>query len=159
MHPGATVTAAWAILGEHLDLFATGTDGAVWNTSWDNIMGWVPEGWNLLHPEIKMNPGVTVTTVYSVPGEHLDLFATDSFGLVWSIWKDADSWRPEGWFVISDSFAIGPEKPSLHCGALILSESPRPVLHRDSWSSCRRILGDRTRLVNRWRFGPHRRGA
>ena len=123
MQPGATVTAVWAILGEHLDLFATGTDGAVWTTSWDNIVGWVPEGWTLLHPEIKMNPGATVTAVYFVPGEHLDLFATDSSGVVWSTWKDADNWRPEGWFMISDSFAIGPGKtvtalwgpdPSLH---------------------------------------------
>jgi len=107
MQPGAAVTAVWAILGEHLDLFATGTDGAVWTTSWNNIVGWVPEGWTLLHLEIKMNPGATVTAVYSVPGKHLDLFVTDAFGLVWSTWKDADNWRPEGWFMISDSFAIG----------------------------------------------------
>jgi hypothetical protein len=129
MQPGATVTAVWAILGEHLDLFVTGTDGAVWTTSWDNIVGWVPEGWTLLHPEIRMYPGGTVTAVWSVPGKHLDLFVTDSFGLVFSTWKDADSWRPEGWFLISDSFAIGPGK------TVTALWSPDPALkHLDLYS-------------------------
>jgi hypothetical protein len=108
MFPGATVTAVWATdQGQHLDLFVTGTDGAVWTIWWDNIVGWRPEGWILIHPEIKMKPSATVTAVWTASGEHLDLFATDSLGVVWSTWNDADGWRPDGWFLIGDSFTIG----------------------------------------------------
>jgi hypothetical protein len=110
MQPGANVTAVWASPGEHLDLFITGTDGAVWTIWWDNVVGWRPEGWIALHPEIKMKPGATVTAVWTISGEHLDLFATDSSGVVWSTWHDAAGWRPEGWFVIGDSFTVSPGK-------------------------------------------------
>jgi hypothetical protein len=110
MHPGATVTAVWEDPGRHLDLFATGTDGAVWTIWWDDVVGWRPEGWILLHPEIKMHPGATVTAVWAVPGEHLDLFVTDSLGSVFSIWNDADGWRSDGWFIIGDSFTIAAGK-------------------------------------------------
>jgi hypothetical protein len=57
-----------------------------------------------------MQPGATVTALWTESREHLDLFATDARGLVWSTWFDADGWRPDGWFLIGDSFAISPGK-------------------------------------------------
>ena len=129
MHPGATVTALWADPDKHLDLFATGTDGAVWTIWWDNVVGWRPEGWILLHPEVKMQPGATVTALWAPSGKHLDLFVTDASGVVWSTWYDGTGWRPEGWFSIGDSFAIAP-------GSCVASLwSPDPALnHLDLYS-------------------------
>lgn len=40
MRPGATVTALWRSNDTHLDLFATGNDGAVWSISWEAARGW-----------------------------------------------------------------------------------------------------------------------
>lgn len=40
MQVGATVTALWRSNDTHLDLFATGTDGAVWSIWWENGVGW-----------------------------------------------------------------------------------------------------------------------
>src|SRR5262249_11154282 len=76
---GAAVTALWANPG-HLDLFMTGSDGAVWSTWWEGSRGWQP--WFLIHPEVKANPGATVTALWN--GGHLDLFMTGSDGAVWS---------------------------------------------------------------------------
>lgn len=101
MHGGTTVTAFWREPGEHLDLFATGPDGAVWSVWWNNVVGWRPEGWLLLHPERKMRPGAAVTAAWREAGKHLDLFATDAAGIVWSIWwNNSEGWRPEGWLAI-----------------------------------------------------------
>ena len=92
MQAGATVTAVWREPGKHLDLFATGSDGAVWSIWWNNRVGWRPEGWRLIHAEIKMQPGATVTAVWREPGKHLGLFATGTDGAVWSIsWNDQPS--------------------------------------------------------------------
>ncbi len=79
MQPRATVTAVWREAGKHLDLFVTGTDGAVWSIWWNDTVGWRPE-WLLIHPEIKMQPGATVTAVWREAGKHLDLFVTGTDG-------------------------------------------------------------------------------
>src|SRR5437764_12441823 len=93
MQPGATVTAVWREPGKHLDLFATGTDGAVWSIWWNNTAGWRPEGWLLIRAEIKMQPGATVMAVWRGPGKHLYLFPTGTAGAEWWI-----SWHtPRGW--------------------------------------------------------------
>jgi hypothetical protein len=42
MQPGATITALWRANETHLDLFVTGTDGAVWSTFWEANGGWRP---------------------------------------------------------------------------------------------------------------------
>jgi hypothetical protein len=129
MQPGATVTAVWADPGKHLDLFVIGTDGAVWTIWWDNLVGWRPEGWIVLHPEIKMQPGANVTAVWAPSVKHLDLFVTDALGFVWSTWYDANAWRPEGWFKIGDSFAIAPGR------TVTALWSPDPALkHIDLYS-------------------------
>jgi hypothetical protein len=83
---GATVTALWApARNEHLDLFATDTNGTVWSTWWEEGPGW--QNWFAIHGETRAAPGATVTALWApVHFEHLDLFMTDTNGIVWSIW-------------------------------------------------------------------------
>ena len=38
------------------------------------------QAWLLIHSEIKMQPGATVTAVWREAGKHLDLFATGTDG-------------------------------------------------------------------------------
>ena len=129
MKPGATVTAVWREPGEHLDLFATGTDGAVWSIWWNNTVGWRPEGWRLIHVEIKMKPGATVTAVWREPGEHLDLFATGTDGAVWSIWwNNTVGWRPEGWRLIHAEIKMKP-------GATVTAVWREPGKHLDLFAT------------------------
>jgi len=101
MQRGATVTALWRSNDTHLDLFATGNDGAVWSTWWESAHGWQP--WFLVHNEVKMQPGATVTALWRSNDTHLDLFATGNDGAVWSTWwESAHGWQP--WFAIYDSY-------------------------------------------------------
>src|SRR5208283_2630275 len=93
---GAPVTAVWAPhQPDHLDLFMTGTDGAVWSTWWERAHGWQP--WFTIHPEVKSQPRVSVTALWR--GQHLDLFMTGTDGTVRGTWWEAaPSWQP--WFAI-----------------------------------------------------------
>ncbi len=105
MQPGAVVTALWAPNRNHLDLFATGTDGAVWSTWWQWGPSW--QSWFPIHSEVKMQPGVAVTALWAPNGNHLDLFATGTDGTVWSTWWEAGpSWQP--WFVIHPEVKMEP---------------------------------------------------
>jgi len=45
-------------------------------------VGWQP--WYLVHNEVKMQPGATVTALWRSNDTHLDLFATGNDGAVWS---------------------------------------------------------------------------
>ncbi len=104
-HPGGSVTAAWRSNDTHLDLFVTGTDGAVWSSWWESAPGWQP--WFLIHPEIKMQPGVTVSALWRSNDTHLDLFATGTDGAVWSSWWEATpGWQP--WFLIHPEVKMQP---------------------------------------------------
>src|SRR5438067_3572997 len=93
MQAGATVTAVWREPGKHLDLFATGSDGAVWSISWNNKVGWRPEGWPLIRAEIKLQPGANVTAVWREPSKHMDIFPTRTDGAVQSnTWNNTREW-------------------------------------------------------------------
>ena len=59
MHPGATVSALWRSGDTHLDLFATGTDGAVWSTWWEAEGGWRP--WFLIRVVGRPRPHACAT--------------------------------------------------------------------------------------------------
>jgi hypothetical protein len=97
MQPGATVTALWRSNDTHLDLFATGNDGAVWSTWWEAAPGW--QNWFLVDNAVKMQPGATVTALWRSNDTHLDLFATGNDGAVWSTWWEAaPGWQ--NWFLI-----------------------------------------------------------
>jgi hypothetical protein len=84
--PGAPVTARWAN-ERHLDLFATGDDGAVCSAWWEPDRGWQP--WFAIHPERRFAPGAPVTARWANE-RHLDLFATGDDGAVCSAW-----WEPK----------------------------------------------------------------
>ncbi|MEU5536881.1 galactose oxidase-like domain-containing protein [Streptomyces sp. NPDC020362] len=101
--PGAAVTALWH--GDrHLDLFATGTDGAVWSAWWEPGTGWVP--WFQIQPRVRMQPGATVTALWRNAG-HLDLLATGTDGAVWSTWWEAGpGWQP--WFLVRPEVRMQP---------------------------------------------------
>src|SRR5205814_2072258 len=129
MQAGATVTAVWREPAKHLDLFATGSDGAVWSIWWNNTVGWRPEGWLLIRAEIKMQPGATVTAVWREPGKHLDLFATGTDGAVWSIWwNNTVGWRPEGWLLIHTEIKMQP-------GATVTAVWREPGKHLDLFAT------------------------
>jgi hypothetical protein len=95
MQPGATVTALQPFEG-HIDLFVTGTDGAVWSTFFEADGGW--RNWFLIHSEVRMQPGATVTALQPFEG-HIDLFVTGTDGAVWSTFFESDGgWR--NWFLV-----------------------------------------------------------
>src|SRR6267378_521196 len=105
MQPGAAVSAVWRSNGAHLDLFATGTDGAVWSTWWEAGPGW--QTWFLIHPEVKMQPGAAVSAVGRSNDTHLDLFSTGTDGTVWSTWWEAGpGWQT--WFLIHPEVKMQP---------------------------------------------------
>ncbi len=106
MQPGTTVTALWRSNDTHLDLFATGTNGAVWSSWWEAAPGW--QKWFLIHPEVKMRAGATVTALWRSNDTHLDLFATGTDGAVWSTWWEGKpGWQP--WFTIHPEVKMQPE--------------------------------------------------
>jgi hypothetical protein len=105
MQPGATVTALWRSNDTHLDLFATGNDGAVWTTWWESGPGWQP--WFLVHNEVKMQPGAMVTALWRSNDTHLDLFATGNDGAVWTTWwESSPGWQP--WFLVHSGIKMQP---------------------------------------------------
>src|SRR5260370_20319395 len=84
MHPGSTVTALWRSSDTHLDLFATGTDGAVWSTWWEGAHGW--QGWFLLQPAGFVHPGVFRTSHARFHHDRLGLPATPTDTALGSTW-------------------------------------------------------------------------
>jgi hypothetical protein len=92
MDPGAPVTALWRPNDQHLDLFATNARGIVLSTWWEFETSWATD-WFPIWEGTPMRPGATVTAVWRPNDTHLDLFATDSAGTVWTTW-----WEPStGW--------------------------------------------------------------
>jgi hypothetical protein len=103
-----SVTALWASLGQHLDLFATDTNGAAISTWWEQGCGWQP--WFAIEPASgQFQPGQAIAAVWNA--QHLDLFATDkSGGVVSTWWEGPKSWQP--WFSIGpDSALAAPGQP------------------------------------------------
>lgn len=116
MRPGATVTAI-ASRENHVDLFATDAEGAVWSTWWNpDRGGW--QNWFPIHSEKKLHPGTTVSAL-APRADHVDLFATDAAGGVWSTW-----WNPavvggwSAWFPIFPATRMRP-------GAVVVPLLPR----------------------------------
>jgi uncharacterized protein with von Willebrand factor type A (vWA) domain len=85
---------------DHVDLFITGLDGAIWSTWWHDDGGsWRP--WFPVHPQTVFRQDRPVAVV-SRMSEHIDLFRVGFDGAVWSSWwhgeGDPGGWRP--WFQI-----------------------------------------------------------
>jgi hypothetical protein len=90
MMPGATVSAVTPSDG-HLNLFATGTDGTVWST-WFEDGNW--HRWYAIWPDVRMMPGAAImarqNSLINAP-----LFTTAVDGTVWSTFLDENYfWRP-----------------------------------------------------------------
>ena len=86
---------------DHLDLFATGTDGIIRTAAWapDHTDGW--HGWWPIR-DGRAAPGAPVTAV-SRRTDHLDIFVTGTDGRVWTAaWNpsNTDGWH--GWWPIRD---------------------------------------------------------
>jgi hypothetical protein len=71
---------------DHIDLFVTGLNGAVWSSWWhDDDIGWRP--WFPIHPETIFSQEHPVTAL-SRQSDHIDLFKVGFDGAVWSSWWD-----------------------------------------------------------------------
>src|SRR6516225_203709 len=104
--PGQQVTAVWSN-PQHLDLFATNSEGRVISTWWEGGKGW--QAWFTIQPRTgKAQPRQQVTALWSSP-QHLDLFATDAQGRVISTWWEGG----KGW---QAWFAIHPETGKVQSG-------------------------------------------
>lgn len=113
-HPGAPVTALVTHTG-HYDVFVTNSEGAVLSTFWEKKTGWVP--WFEPRPEVKVQPGARVTALVPWGNDHIDLFATDRDGTVWStFWEKNTKWVP--WFPIGAEYKMQP-------GATVTAIAPR----------------------------------
>ncbi len=104
MYPGAKVTAFNPLEGR-VDLFVTGTDGALWTNFFLSNIGW--HTWILIRPEIKVQPGTTISLHQPFDG-HLDLFATGTDGAVWTIFFDANEGKWSKWGVIRPEIKMQP---------------------------------------------------
>lgn len=115
MAPGASITAVWRPNATHLDLFVSGSSGAlglVWSTWWEPNHGWQPwfnvndAVWALM---ISIKAGAKVTALWS-NNNHLDLFATANDGSVWSTWwESSPGWQK--WFAIDPQVKCAPGAP------------------------------------------------
>ena len=109
--PVPPVTAVWAN-EDHLDLVAVDQRGAVQSIWWDRRepAGYRRQGWFVIHPETKFPPEAAITALWANK-DHLDLFASDTSGVVQSIWWDRNvpsGYRAEGWFGIHPETRTAP---------------------------------------------------
>ena len=98
--PGAPVTAI-SRFANHLDLFVTGRDGAVYSTFWDGSSGWSGHWFRLgdarFGDGFKLVPGARVTA-QSRDRDIIDLFVTGLDNRVYStFWTAAGGWSGQ-WF-------------------------------------------------------------
>ena len=101
--PGSPVTCL-SRFQDHIDLFATGRDGAVYTTFWDASSGWLNRWLRLadqnFHDAFTLPPGSPVTCLSRFQN-HIDLFATGRDGAVYTTWWDASSGWLNRWLFIS----------------------------------------------------------
>lgn len=113
LDPNGQVTALWRN-EQHLDLFAVGADGVVRSIWYDQSepAGYRPQGWFEIGPEKRFAPQASITAVWN-GDTHLDLFVTDTDGVVWSIWYDqsAPSGYAPGWLSIHSETRLAPSAP------------------------------------------------
>ncbi len=107
MFPGAIVTVlqpATQPFKAHVDLFATGTDGAVWSTFFEPDGGW--RSWMRISPDRRMNPGASISVPVNDVGI-VFLVAAGSDGTMWSTFFEPNGgWRP--WAAIHPEYVMQP---------------------------------------------------
>ena len=116
--PGSPVTAL-SPNPNHLDLFVSGWDGAVYSTFWDANGGWTGVWSRLPDPHFgdgfTIPPGSPVMALSRNPN-HLDLFVSGWDGAVYSTFWDANGGWTDVWFRLpdpnfGDGFTIPPGSP------------------------------------------------
>jgi hypothetical protein len=89
----------------HIDLFVSGRDGAVYSTFWDADGGWSGHWFRLPDPNFPdrftISPGSTVTALSRNPN-HIDLFVVGRDGGVYSTFWDANGGWTNIWFRLWD---------------------------------------------------------
>jgi phospholipase C len=87
---------------DHLDLFATGTDGGIYSAYWDEANQW--SSWFRIDPGFAL--GRSAATAIARNPDHLDLFVTGTDGRIHSTyWDDACGWAT--WSPIDPGFTEG----------------------------------------------------
>jgi hypothetical protein len=98
--PGAPVTAL-SRNPNHIDLFVSGRDGAVYSTFWDANGGWTNVWFRLWDPnfgDLFTVPSTSTISALSRNPDHIDLFVVGNDGGVYSRFWDANGgWTPH-WF-------------------------------------------------------------
>ncbi|MFT3877747.1 MAG: hypothetical protein QM708_15200 [Propioniciclava sp.] len=96
---------------DHLDLFASGTDGRVYTATWGGGKSWssheVGNAWRPISPHMLASAPVTVV---SRAPENLDLYVTGPDGRVYtSWWSEGQDWTgiQGGWLSLGGKFAPG----------------------------------------------------
>jgi peptidoglycan hydrolase-like protein with peptidoglycan-binding domain len=92
--------ASWA--ANRLDVFARGTDNALWHRWWDGS-AW--RGWESLGGVITSNPGAV-----SWGSNRIDVFARGTDNALWHRWWDGNAWR--GWESLGGVLSSGPDVSS-----------------------------------------------
>ena len=91
---------SWA--ANRLDVFARGTDNALWHRWWDGS-AW--RGWESLGGILTSNPGVV-----SWGNNRIDVFARGLDSALWHRWWDGGAWR--GWESLGGGLSSGPDVSS-----------------------------------------------
>ncbi len=114
----------------HIDLFVTGRDGAIYTTAWDASTNWAGHWFRLPDPnfsdQFTVPPGGPVAMLSRNPN-HIDLFVTGRDGAIYTTaWDASTNWAGH-WFRLPDpnfpdQFTIPPGSP-----AAMLSRDPNHI--------------------------------
>ncbi len=121
----------------HLDVFAKGTDNALWHKTYDVAAGgWT--GWSSLGGSIASDPAV----VSWAPGR-LDIFATGPDKALWHIYYDG---RWSGWSSLGGTLASGPTATTWGIGRLDIfargtNNDLQHIYYAYGWSSWSSLAG------------------
>jgi hypothetical protein len=118
VEPGSQVTAV-SRYSDHIDLFVTGRDGAIYSTFWDANGGWFNRWFRLADTnfwdQFTVPPRSTVSALSRYPN-HLDLFVSGRDGAIYSTFWDANGGWFNQWFRLGDAnfwdgFTVDPGTP------------------------------------------------
>lgn len=87
---------------DHMDVFVTGIDGAVYSVYWDDASGWA----SFSRVDPSFTKALTGVSVAARSSDHMDLFVTGTDGGIYSVyWDNATGWAT--FFRIDQNFAKG----------------------------------------------------
>ncbi len=111
----------------HIDLFVTGRDGAIYTTAWDAATNWAGHWFRLQDPnfpdQFTVPPGSPVAMLSRNPN-HIDLFVTGRDGAIYTTaWDAATNWAGH-WFRLQDPNF--PDKFTIPAGSPVTALSRNP---------------------------------